>query len=143
MNEWYIVNNLSEFVDRTRTLVFAHFGSELNEEVNEDALLAKLTREQQQELDEVLTHEESMVIAKTFVKKQVHKTTKAVRYTLSDEIFMELVASLNDRMVSNLLHSLVKKGLLESAYDSETNDFIFWTPKNDDNSTEQTKPETD
>jgi len=41
-------------------------------------------------------------------------------------------------MVSNIINSLVKKGLIETAFDSEKNDFIFWVKDN-----EQDKPETD
>ena len=29
-------------------------------------------------------------------------------------------------MVSNMISNLVKKGLLESAFDEEKNDFVFW-----------------
>jgi hypothetical protein len=42
-------------------------------------------------------------------------------------------------MVSNILNSLVNKGLVETAYDAEANDFIFWV--SDENKKEN--PETD
>jgi hypothetical protein len=38
-------------------------------------------------------------------------------------------------MVSNILNSLVNKGVLDSAYDDEQNDFIFWVKE------EKQKPE--
>ena len=41
---------------------------------------------------------------------------------------------------SKILNGLVNKGLVETAYDSESNDFIFWVK--DDNKKEE-KPETD
>ena len=34
-----------------------------------------------------------------------------------------------ERMVSNIIQSLVKKGLVETAFDNEKNDFIFWVKK--------------
>ena len=45
---------------------------------------------------------------------------------------------MNSRMISNLLNGLVSKGLVESSYDSELNDFVFWIK--DEN---KEKPETD
>ena len=49
-------------------------------------------------------------------------------------------------MVSNILNQLVQKGLVESAFDTESNDFIFWVKDNDKlfkNETETDLPETD
>lgn len=43
-----------------------------------------------------------------------------------------MIETFNSRMVSNMLNNLVNKGVLETAYDSESDDFIFWT-KNDTN----------
>jgi hypothetical protein len=44
-------------------------------------------------------------------------------------------------MISNILNSLVNKGVLDSAYDSDQNDFIFWVK--DDDETQNKKSETD
>jgi hypothetical protein len=41
-------------------------------------------------------------------------------------------------MVSNIISGLVQKGLVETAFDEEANDFVFWVKKN-----EEEKPETD
>lgn len=43
-------------------------------------------------------------------------------------------------MVSNILNTLVNKGVLDSGYDSEKNDFIFWVKEDANN---QETPETD
>jgi hypothetical protein len=59
---------------------------------------------------------------------------------VNDQKFSEIISSLNDRMVSNILNSLVNKGLVETAYDSDSNDFIFWIPNNDN---KDENPETD
>ena len=134
MDNWYIIEDLSNFVDHARHMVFNHFGSELQDEDYTESLLRELTTEEQDELDTVLTHDESMIIAKNFVKKQTNKQTKETRYIVSEDVFLEMISSLNDRLVSNLIHNLVKKGLLETAYDDEKNDFVFWATKKDDNS---------
>ncbi|NBT08684.1 MAG: hypothetical protein EBS98_07780, partial [Chitinophagia bacterium] len=63
-----------------------------------------------------------------------HKTGEILPDTILEE--------LNSRLVSNILNSLVNKGLIESAYDSDTNDFVFWV-KNDSKDKQQEKPETD
>ena len=55
-------------------------------------------------------------------------------------MFADIVHKLNDRMVSNIISGLVQKGLVETAFDNEVNDFVFWV-KNDEN--EKEKPETD
>jgi len=45
---------------------------------------------------------------------------------MNNSMFLSIIESLNDRMVSNLLNSLVNRGLVETAYDAEENDFVFW-----------------
>jgi hypothetical protein len=45
-------------------------------------------------------------------------------------------------MVSNILNTLVNKGVLDSAFDTDQNDFIFWV-KEDENNKKDQKPETD
>lgn len=46
---------------------------------------------------------------------------------------MLIITALNDRLVSNILNSLVNKGLIETAYDDSRNDFVFWVKDNDKN----------
>jgi predicted transcriptional regulator len=92
------------------------------------------------EFDKVLSHQESLVIVKENLKRERNKITKKIRYILNDDIFAEIVYKLNDRMVSNIISGLVQKGLVETAFDEEANDFVFWV-KNDQE--EKEKPETD
>ena len=40
-------------------------------------------------------------------------------------------------MISNILSGLVNKGLVDTAYDSQSNDFVFWVKEDDTK-----KPET-
>ena len=92
--------------------------------------------EEKEEFDKLLSPEESKVIVTQILKKQKHKTTQKLRYLVSDDLFISIIQILNDRMVSNTLANLVSKGLVESAYDSELDDFIFWVK-------DEEKPETD
>ena len=48
------------------------------------------------------------------------------KYLMSDDVFTSIVEDFNSRLVSNLLQQLVSKGLIESSYSVEDNDFIFW-----------------
>ena len=138
MTHWYVVANLEDFVTTARKLVFNSFGKEDKEEDEENLLL--ISPKDQKEFDEALTQEESTIIAKNLLRKQVNKKTKEERYTITDEIMIEIIEAMNDRMVSNILNSLVNRGLLESAYDTESNDFIFWIKDNEEQNDK--KPES-
>ena len=132
--EQYIIKNITEFVDKTRILIFNNFGKN-SEDEGIDGLLDNLKPEDQEELDSILSHDESMVIVEGMVKKQKNKKTNETRYLISDSLYYEIIQSLNDRMVSNLLNSLVNKGLVETAFDEKSNDFVFWV-KNENNKKE-------
>jgi hypothetical protein len=135
-DSWFVVKDLDGLTNSSRVLVFNNFGKN-NDDT--DPLATTIDETDQEELDKLLSFEESKIIVKDLLKKQNHKTKKIVRYLLNDSIFLEIISSLNDRMVSNILGGLVKKGLVETAYDSESNDFIFWIKDDEsDNS-----PETD
>lgn len=134
--EWYIVANLVEFINATRHLVFNSFGLDLNKDTDNNAMsLMELNPEDKAELDSVLSYKESQAIVLEHIKKQTNKKTKETRYLLSDTLYFQIVESLNDRMISNMLNNLVNKGVIESGYDTQSNDFVFWI-KNDN------KPET-
>ena len=136
---WYVVPDLDNFTDKARAIVYNNFGVWNNPD-NLDILIDDVVENEQEEFDKVLSHQESLVIVTELVKKQKNRKTKEIRYTINDNIFADIVHRLNDRMVSNIITGLVDKGLLETAFDNESNDFIFWI-KNDEN--EKEKPETD
>lgn len=136
MTGWYVVSNIEDFVTTARKLVFNSFGKP--EEEDEDLLL--ISPKDQKEFDEVLTQEESIIIAKNLLRKQTNKKTQEERYMVTDEIMVDIIDAMNSRMVSNILNSLVNKGVLESAYDTETNDFIFWIKDNEEHNDK--KPES-
>lgn len=140
--QWFFINNFEEFVDHSRALVFNLFGNA--NELAADSLtaaLSSMSKEEIEEMDSTLSHEEASLIIKNHARKQINRKNKKIRYSLTDKILETIIEDLNGRMVSNVLNTLVNKGVLDSGYDSEKNDFIFWV-KEDDKDTKET-PETD
>lgn len=142
-DKWYVIHDMDAFTNHVRVLVYNAFGSGLTEYKDDPEIddLISVKPEDKDELDKILSFEESLNIATQIVKKQKNKKTNNIRYIVNDNIFLQVIESLNDRMVSNLLNNLVNKGVLESGFDNETNDFLFWIKDNDKNKNE--KPETD
>jgi hypothetical protein len=136
--EWYIVKNLEEFVESSRSLVYNNFGNSVDKNDSIDSMLSMIVSdEEKKELDSILSHEESSIIITALLKKEINKKTKKYRYVMTEKMFLSIIESLNDRMVSNMLNGLVNKGLLETGFDEETNDFIFWIK--DENKKEKRK----
>ena len=135
--EWFAVKDVDGLVTSARTLVYNNFGDWKSKDEQDivDSMILKPDNED--EFDQLLTQEESKVIVQSVLKKQRHKTTKEIRYVISDSLFYDILQQLNDRLVSNTISSLVQKGLVETAYDSEIDDFVFWVDKNKE------QPETD
>jgi len=141
-DQWFFINDFDEFVDHSRSLVFKFFGTA--NEVADDSMtssISKMSQKELTEMDETLTHDESAIIIKNHARKQINKKTKEVRYCLTDKLLQSIIEDMNNRMISNILNSLVNKGVLDSAYDSDKNDFIFWVK--DDDEEQNKKPETD
>lgn len=125
--EWYYINDLSDFVNSSRRLVFKFFGHDSGQDPDSALLnIDKFTQEEKEELEQSLSYEESLSIIKDLAKKQRNKKTKVDRYCINDKILQEIIEALNSRLVSNILNTLVNKGVLESGYDAEINDFVFW-----------------
>lgn len=140
-NEWFIIEDIEKLVESTRVLVYDNFNTSKDTEDDLSVLMSDLSKEEIEEMNNVLSQQECLTIAKGIVRIQKNKSTNEIRYLLSDKKFMEMIESFNSRMVSNILGSLVKKNVLESAYDENLNDFVFWV-KEDENQENQ-KPETD
>jgi hypothetical protein len=138
---WFYINDLEGFVDNSRQLVFKFFGQ--SNEIADDSLtasLASLGDLDQEELYKTISNEEATVIIKNRAKIQINRKSKQKRYCINDEILQLIIEDLNSRMVSNILTKLVADGVIESAFDTEKNDFIFWVKEEDD---QNSKPETD
>lgn len=144
-SEWFYINDLSDFIDSSRKLVFKFFGNKSKFETEEEIAnaISTLSKEEQEELEETLTIQECELIAKNYLRKEKHKKTNKIRYLLNDDILNKIIEDLNTRMISNILNKLVNKGVLESGYDEELDDFVFWTTDEQNNTDDQNKPETD
>lgn len=141
-DQWFIVDDLEKFIESTRVLIFDNFGkdSQDQEEDKINILISDLSSEEISELNKILSQEECINIANQFLKKEKNKVTNQIRYIISTKKYLEMLESFNSRMVSNMLNHLVNKGVLDTAYDTECNDFVFWVKENDE---KQEKPETD
>lgn len=134
---WYVIKDLKQFTDKARAIVYNNFGVWQNK-TELDILIDDVKDKEKEDFDKILSHQESLVIVKENVKKERNKKLNKIRYTVNDTIFAEIIYRLNDRMVSNILNGLVQKGLVETGFDSEANDFVFWIKQDEDE-----KPETD
>lgn len=132
MNDWFVIKNLEEFADKARIIVYNNFGA-LDSETEIDKIIDDIKPSDQGELDKVLSQSESIAIVRHKAKKQKHKKNNSIRYIIDENLFAQIIEDLNSRMVSNILNQLVKKGIVESAFDTETNDFIFWIKDNKNN----------
>jgi hypothetical protein len=142
----YTITNLDEFTNGVRKIVFGAFGKPADiVDKTSAVLLSQLSEEEEAELETVLTHSEASVIVKSMIKKQIHNKTKRIRYVIDDQIFNDIIEALNSRIVSNILSNLVQKGVIESAFDDELGDFVFWASENtdlDNNNDNDKKPKT-
>jgi hypothetical protein len=131
MNDEFIVKDIEYFVNYSRVLLFNLFGKDNNSEIDDiNKDITDLSEEEKKELDTILSYDESLVIIQSIAKEQKHKITKKSRYIITDELFLQIIEALNDRMTSNLLNGLVNRGLVETAYDDEAEDFVFWVKEN-------------
>jgi tRNA C32,U32 (ribose-2'-O)-methylase TrmJ len=143
--EWFAIVDLELFVDSTRVLVYELFGNQ-NKEKNEDIAKTnteykKLTKIEQEEINECLTHQESLLISKDFITTKINKKLKKKKYAISEKSYLAFLESLNARLVSNMLSKMVKQDLLDSAFDEESNEFIFWLKEENDEKDKNTKTE--
>jgi len=126
---WFLIQDFERFVNHARGLVFKVFGESVGaEEIDEDmsTIYHSLSKLDLEEMDRTLPLEECLLITKQHIKIKTNKKTKETEYYINDNILFRLLESFNTRMVSNILNKLSNDGLLESAFDEEKNDFIFW-----------------
>ena len=125
----YIIEDLPTFIDASRTLVYNIFGDEksnkaIMEDYNFEFDINSLIDEQRQELDNCLSYQETELIIKEYITKKSMEESSV--YYIDESQYFIFLESLNRRLVSNLVKTLVEKGALESVFDEEINDFVFW-----------------
>ena len=118
----YHITDVDLFIEGTRLLVYQTFGHK-EDDIDIESIsldMKDLNKEQTKEIDECLNKKDCDIIVKEFLRK-----TKR-GFIITEENYIKFIEALNLRMVSNLLSGLTQKGLLETAFDEESNDFIFW-----------------
>lgn len=145
MEEQFVIKDLDEFVLATRKVVYNLFLTNNDMSNDIDIMFKEITQSDKDEFDTSLSQEEAKTIIKQFIIKQINKKTKKIRYLVNNDSYIKILENLNSRMVSNILNSLVNKGFLESAYDTESDDFVFWVKDEHKKAINKIieKPETD
>jgi len=124
------ITDLDKFVECSRVLVFDSMGKDKNCDIGDiKHEISDLSDEELSELNRTLNQEESLLICKKFLTQKKNSD----RFIISNKKYVDLIDALNARMISNMLNSLVNRGLLETAYDTESNDFIFWIKEDEEN----------
>lgn len=128
--QWYDITDINQFVEATRVLVYTAFANSNFDIQNMSMAFTDLTDAEQLELNGCLSTNETINIAKDFMKvKNKDKNKKS--YIISDKGYIDLMDALTTRITANLLHKLSNDGVLDSAFDEELNDFVFWTKDED------------
>ena len=117
-DDWFVIKDIMAFINESRKLVFNTHGTKSNDNADEiDNLI--ISQEDEEDLDKILSYSESLTIMQSFLKKQKNKKTNEYRYLINEDLYVKALQSMGDRMTSNILHSLVNKGLIEMAFDNE------------------------
>ena len=124
------IQDLDMLVDWSRKLVYCAFGAKEDQQDIEVAMMEAESleedKESTEELNQVLPLNESIALIKSYLVKKKRKSNQEIVFFISDDDYHVFLEDLNRRLVSNLIRSLVNKGVLDSAFDDERNDFIFW-----------------
>jgi uncharacterized membrane protein YheB (UPF0754 family) len=83
------------------------------------------------DIDKEIDDSISLVEVKSIVLSNVTKT-KNEEYKFKEKKLTKILMDINSRILSNSLSSLVKKNLVEVAFDEKQNDFVFWVKDKND-----------
>lgn len=138
------ISNVDKLVNFSRRLVYYNFDDESEKLSDADFFekVQKIKQEDMPELDKYLPFNEAKNIMKSLLIKRRHKKTKVPKLFMKESDYDEVLIQMNKRMVSNIVLGLVKKGLVDSAFDDTKNDFIFWV-KDKYDEYDNERPETD
>ena len=141
---WMEIVNIDKLVDFSRRVIFYNFDEDNDDLDDEDFMkkIEKIESKDSAEMNKVLPRDEVKAIFLDLIVKKRNKNTKQVAMFIKEEDYEEVLAQLNQRMVSNIVKGLVSRGLVESAFDSEKNDFVFWV-RTDYDDRKRENPETD
>jgi molecular chaperone DnaK (HSP70) len=126
--EWYEIIDLFGFTSSLREMIIEDFYSE--EEKFKKNKFGGLFKEQKEQIEKRLSLQEAENIVSSFVKTKKDNLGNQF-YTISKKSLAKALKDLNTRITSNILKDLVSKGVIDTAYDNEKNDFIFWIKDQD------------
>ena len=141
-NGWLEVVNLEKLVKFSRKVIYYNF-DESNSKLNDESFMEKIenisNEKDDAEMERVLPYKEIEAIFGEFLQRRNSKETKKKAWFLKEKDYNIILEQLSERMVSNIVRGLVKKGLVESAFDDEKNEFVFWVKGNDNKRKEKEK----
>tara|TARA_Y100000389_G_scaffold153985_1_gene154396 strand:+ start:5777 stop:6187 length:411 start_codon:yes stop_codon:yes gene_type:complete len=130
-DQWLNIVNLDKLINFSRKVVYANLGEEYTDVSDAGflELVENMPEDQKQEMNSILSLSEARAIFKPFVRQQRHKKTLSIKTSILESDYDTILRQLSERMISNIVRNLVNRGLVESAFDEEKNDFIFWVKK--------------
>ena len=133
--KWLEIANVKKLIDFSRRIVYHNFDDE-NEHLTDKDFLKKVDsiKVDDAEMDSLLPYNECKNIMKPFLVRVV--TKNEIYFKIEEDDYDLFLNQLSRRMISNIVKDLVSKGMVESAFDNEKNDFVFWIKKQDEHSEE-------
>lgn len=133
-DEWMEIVNVDKLTDFTRKVIFHNFDNQNNRLTDQEFLekVKRIKSEDSEEMERLLPFNEVRTILKSFLKKRKNKKTQEIKLFMKESDYDQILLEFNQRMISNIVQGLVKKGVLETAFDDEKNDFVFWVKNNQD-----------
>jgi len=141
-NGWLEVMNLEKLVKFSRKVIYYNF-DETHSKLDDESFMEKIenisNKKDDEEMERVLPYKEIEAIFGEFLHRKISKETKKKAWFLKEKDYNIILEQLSERMVSNIVRGLVNRGLVESAFDDEKNDFVFWVKGNDNKRKEKEK----
>jgi hypothetical protein len=131
--EWLEISDQNKVIEWSRRFVYTTFGCNDDEKFDIEEIMKEmdaLDDEHIQEMDRIIPLVDTKNIMSQFLKKRRNKTTGRIGLFIKENDYQIFLTELNHRMVSNTVSGLVAKGLLESAFDNDKNEFVFWVKGN-------------
>jgi uncharacterized Zn finger protein len=124
---WLEVVNVDKLIKFSRKIIYHNFDED-NDDLTDTEFLQKVDastdQEDEKEIESLLPFGECRAIFKPFLVRVLSKDD--LYYKIKEDDYDEILIQMNRRMVSNIVKGLVAKGLVESAFDNDKNDFVFW-----------------
>ena len=133
MDRYLEVVNVKKLIDFSRRIVYHNFDEE-NNDLTDREFLEKVDslETDNKEMNHLLPYDECKAMIKPYLVSIDPIDTEY--FKIKEDDYDEFLVELNRRMVSNIVKDLVSKGLVDSAFDSEKNDFVFWVKTEDEDS---------